>query len=154
MQRHWDQAHADTATDQTGWFEQDPTSSLTLIARCDLAPTDPILDVGARTSFLVDRLLHRGFQNVTVLDISPTALDEVRDRLGSDRAEVGFVHADVTDPALPDRLPPARLWHDRAALHFLTEDEDCAQYASTLRSTVAPGGYAILATYSLEGAPT
>ena len=154
MQRHWDEVHASTESDETGWYEEEPTLSLELIERCELAPTDAILDVGAGTSFLVDRLLERGFRNLTVLDISPTVLDEVRDRLRVDHVMVGFIHADLTDAELSDRLPLVQLWQDRAALHFLTSDDDCAQYGRTLRATIAAGGYALLAAYALEGAPT
>jgi SAM-dependent methyltransferase len=154
-QEHWEAVYERTAVDQTGWWEASPTVSLAMIERLGLGPDDAILDVGAGASTLVDHLLDRGHRNVAVLDISERALEELRTRLGPQRAEsVRFVCGDVTDPATLAGIEPVRLWHDRAMLHFLIEDDQCEQYAAALNTAVAPGGYALLATYALHGAPT
>ena len=49
--------------------------------------------------------------------------------------------------------PPRRyaVWHDRAVVHFFTRPEDRARYAATLRSAVAAGGHAIIATFAPDG---
>lgn len=152
---HWDGVYASVPIEETGWFEASPTVSLSLIERCDLDPADPVVDVGAGASSLAAAFLERGQRDVSVLDISANALDQLRSRLGPDRAEqVRFINADVTEPGLRAKLGPVQLWHDRAMLHFLTSDADCASYARAVESTVMPGGYAILATYALNGAPT
>ena len=155
MQPHWDDAYARSPVEQTGWYEETPAISLALIDQCRLDPADPIVDVGAGASTLVDRLLDRGFEHLTVLDISRRALDQLRERLSAADAErVRFIHTDVTAGDLGSELGTVRLWHDRATLHFLTDAGDCGRYAETLQGCVAPGGYAILATYALHGAPT
>jgi SAM-dependent methyltransferase len=152
---HWDGVYGQTAVDETGWWEASPSVSLAMIERVGLQPDDPILDAGAGASTLVDHLLDRGQRDVTVLDISERALEELRTRIGPERAEsVRFVCGDVTDPATQEGIEPVRLWHDRAMLHFLIEDDQCAQYAAALTAAVALGGYALLATYALHGAPT
>jgi len=154
-QAHWDEVYAKTTVEQTGWFEESPTVSLSLIDHCKLGPDDTVLDVGAGASSLAATLIERGVGGVSVLDISERALDALRDRLGPAKAErVQFVHADVTDPTALEAVPPLQLWHDRAMLHFLIEDDQCARYAEAVNAAVAPGGYALLATYALHGAPT
>jgi cyclopropane fatty-acyl-phospholipid synthase-like methyltransferase len=154
-QRHWDEVYSGAEIEQTGWYEEEPTLSLALIDGCHLEPDAPILDVGAGASSLVDRLLDRCFRDMTVLDISAHALDSMRARLGPDQsAAIRFIRADVTDPELPEQLGTVELWHDRATLHFLIEDDQCNRYAAALHAAVVPGGYALLATYALHGAST
>jgi trans-aconitate methyltransferase len=154
-QQHWEDVYAQTDVEETGWFEASPGVSLSLVDRCDLEPADPIVDIGAGASSLAASLLERGQRDISVLDISQNALDELQSRLGSERAaQIQFIRADVTEPGLRARVGPVQLWHDRAMLHFLTTDADCSSYARVLEATVAPGGYAILATYALDGAPT
>lgn len=155
MQHHWDEVYAGSEIEETGWYEAEPTVSLSLIDHCELAPEEAILDVGAGASSLVGELQDRGFRDLTVLDISANALDRLRTALGEERAaRIRFVRADVTDPAALEIVPPLQLWHDRAMLHFLTEERDCERYAEAVRAAVAPEGYVILATYALHGAPT
>lgn len=44
------------------------------------------------------------------------------------------------------------IWHDRAVLHFSTEENERKAYLFTLSKVVKVGGYAIIAAFSLEGA--
>jgi hypothetical protein len=46
------------------------------------------------------------------------------------------------------------LWHDRAVFHFLTDAADRAKYLATMNACVEPGGYAIIATFALDGPET
>jgi len=43
------------------------------------------------------------------------------------------------------------IWHDRAALHFLTEAADRDAYVDRLKSAVAPHGQVIIGTFALDG---
>jgi trans-aconitate methyltransferase len=49
----------------------------------------------------------------------------------------------------PDR--PYELWHDRAVLHFLVEQEDRERYFATMQKAVTPGGYLILGVFAADG---
>jgi len=44
----------------------------------------------------VDDLIVAGFQNISVLDVSGTALQLVRQRLGARAVEVNWIEADIT----------------------------------------------------------
>ncbi len=93
-------------------------------------------------------LMERGFQDLTVLDISPTGLEAARARLGARTGKVHWIEADVRF------FEPSRkwdLWHDRAVFHFLTEAGDRAAYRQTLKRAVDPGGRVILATFGPDG---
>src|SRR5262249_59542300 len=43
------------------------------------------------------------------------------------------------------------VWHDRAVLHFLTDESDRAQYVGTLRKAVRPGGCVVIGVFAEDG---
>lgn len=142
---HWDGTYSAKRPEETSWFEVEPTTSLALIDGA-VEPSSCI-DVGAGRSTLVDALLIRGWSSVTVLDLSGAALDAVQQRLG-DEDRVRFVVGDVLAAVPPD---PVTCWHDRAVLHFLTDAEDRARYATIAAATVAPGGIAVIGSFAPDG---
>ncbi|MGE0283714.1 MAG: trans-aconitate 2-methyltransferase, partial [Rhizobiaceae bacterium] len=96
---------------------------------------------------LVDALVARGQAYVAVLDLSSAALETARSRLGHS-ANVEWIVADVT------RWKSSRqydLWHDRAALHFLTDPTDQAAYVEALNQALAPSGRAVIGTFAPDG---
>ncbi|MFZ0661268.1 MAG: class I SAM-dependent methyltransferase, partial [Acidobacteriaceae bacterium] len=98
---------------------------------------------------LIDDLLARGYENITVLDISQTAIDANKRRLGSSSQRVHWIAADITKV---DLEPSAfDLWHDRAVFHFLTDPTDRAAYVCQVAHAVKPGGHVILSTFGPEG---
>ena len=107
-----------------------------------------MLEVGGGASALVDGLLDRGYRDITVVDLSESALAKVRERLGPRASRVSFHQGDARALKL-DR--PVDVWHDRAVFHFLTAEEDRSRYLETLRATLRPGGHVVLATFALDG---
>ena len=83
-----------------------------------------------------------------MLDLSSAALQVAQTRLGKKAAEVDWVVADITKFTSSKRY---RVWHDRAAFHFLTEPEQRAAYRGALADTLAPGAHAIISTFSIAG---
>lgn len=152
MQQHWNAFYADTQIDRTGFWEPTPEASLRLVERCNLLPEDLILDAGGGASTFALRLIERGFKNLVVADISQVALDNARERLGVSASSVQWITADLGEPAGLAGLHDVALWHDRAALHFLTEAREREAYSATVNRAVRPGGYVVLAAFSLAGA--
>jgi len=146
---HWEHIYATKAPTQVSWYQQHPRCSLRLIQRAGIRPTDPMIDVGGGASTLVDDLLTAGFQSLTILDISATALQLARQRLGAHADAVTWIEADITQTALPAHS--YALWHDRAVFHFLTRPADRQRYITTLRRTIQPGGHVIVATFAPDG---
>jgi SAM-dependent methyltransferase len=145
---HWTGIYRKHRASELSWFQAEPTCSLGLIEAAGLARSDPILDVGGGTSLLVDRLLDRGYQDITVLDLAAPALDAVRTRLGARGQAVTLVHADVRR-YLPERR--YGLWHDRAVFHFLTSAEDRWRYLRSLAAGLRSGGHVVIATFASDG---
>jgi len=72
---HWDDVYRSKDPDAVSWYRTRLERSLAWIEACALAPDAHIVDVGGGASTLVDDLLNRGFENVSVVDISETALE-------------------------------------------------------------------------------
>jgi ubiquinone/menaquinone biosynthesis C-methylase UbiE len=119
-----------------------------LIAQIGARPASAILDIGGGASRLADHLIDLRFQDVTVLDLSEAALEAAKARLGSLAAQVHWIVADAT---VWEPQKAYDVWHDRAAFHFLTEDRDRAAYVARLERALKMGGYAIIATFALDG---
>jgi SAM-dependent methyltransferase len=142
---HWDRIYATKAADEVSWFQREPALSLELIERV-AGPDAAVVDVGGGASTLVDRLLDRGFGNVTVLDVSEAALQVSRARLGARAAQVRWVADDVrTHPFAPNSID---VWHDRAVFHFLTAEDDRRRYVEQVARGVRSGGHVIVATFA------
>ena len=149
---HWERIYERKAPSQVSWYQPHPQLSIELIWRTNVARTGRIIDVGGGTSTLVDHLLADGFQHITVLDVSATALQIARQRLGSRAAEVTWLEADITQVELPSH--EYQVWHDRAVFHFLTHAEDRQRYVEAVQQAVCPGGHVIVATFALDGPPS
>jgi trans-aconitate methyltransferase len=145
VSEHWNGIYRTKAPGEVSWYERAATTSLAMIDAAGVGHADPIVDVGAGASVLVDGLLAKGFSDVTLLDVSEAALAITKARVG-DRAR--YVASDVTTWK-PDRA--YALWHDRAVFHFLTDDESRARYRATLGAALQPGGRAIIATFAEDG---
>lgn len=148
LKQHWERVYQEKEPTDVSWHQKDPAASLQLIEKYASAKDTPILDVGAGASLLVDRLVTQGYQDVTVLDISAAALEHAKSRLGEQAALAQWVECGVTEYAPRKTIG---LWHDRAVFHFLTAPEDRVKYRDVLLRALEKGGYAIIATFALDG---
>ena len=147
-QNHWQNVYTSKGENQVSWFQETPALSLELIALAGAVPSSGIIDIGGGASRLVDCLVSQGYEDVTVLDLSPAALASARSRMGDTAERVTWIAADVTT------WEPSRsydVWHDRAAFHFLTLAKDQAAYVARLRRALRPGGHAIIGTFAPDG---
>lgn len=147
-QSHWQNVYLSKGEQEVSWTQSDPEPSLGLIATYAPSLASSIVDIGGGASRLVDALAARGYEDLTVLDLSEAALRAARQRLGEGGAEVQWIAGDVT------KWQPERcfdLWHDRAAFHFLVDASDREAYVERLRGAVTAGGHAIIATFAPDG---
>ena len=145
---HWERVYATKDESEVSWYQDTPNISLGMIERAGISRDAAIIDIGGGASNLVDALLDRGFTDMTVLDLSEMALHVSGKRLGTAAAQVQCIAADIT------RWQPDRhysLWHDRATFHFLTDARDRAAYLDAMKAAVPTGGWAMLATFALDG---
>ena len=146
---HWEQVYATKKPEQVSWFRPHLERSLELIERAVPDRRASILDVGAGQSTLVDDLLGLGYENITVLEISQTALDALKARAGREGAAVRWICGDVTEAVLPEASFDG--WHDRAVFHFLTEAGQRRAYVERVKRALKPGGSLIVSTFGPSG---
>ena len=152
LKSHWNSAYEHTATDSLGWYEEKPLQSLQLIEKTGLPKDAMILNVGAGSTTLVDELLDLGYKNIIASDISESALEKLKFRLGNHANQVRWIVDDLTNPTDLNKLGKIDLWHDRAVLHFFNDPEEQKTYFDLLRQLVRKGGYVIIAEFNLDGA--
>ena len=147
-QAHWQNVYQEKGEYKVSWFQERPAISLELIEAAGATSNSAIIDIGGGASRLVDALVDKGHGDVTVLDLSESAVSIAKARLGERAAMVNWIVTDVT------QWQPTRgydLWHDRAAFHFLTEASDRSAYIDRLTKAVRRGGHAIIGTFALDG---
>jgi SAM-dependent methyltransferase len=146
---HWEKVYLTNAPDAVSWYRPHLELSLNLIAHSAGGSSASIIDIGGGASTLVDDLLERGYQRLTVLDISPAALTAAKRRLGLVADNVQWLVDDVTRTSLPEH--EYDVWHDRAVFHFLTAQEDRDRYVAQALHAVKRGGVVIVSTFGQEG---
>ena len=114
---HWEEVYDTKDSTKVSWFQDNPELSLQLIEHTCVGNLAQVIDVGGGASTLVDNLLGRDYQNITVLDISASALQVAQKRIGSQANVVTWLDADITQIQLPYQFYD--VWHDRAVFHFL-----------------------------------
>ena len=145
---HWENTYSEKTPEKVSWYESRPQRSLELIQATGLGRGAGILDVGGGASGLAAQLLAMGYTDLTVVDISATALAHAEAKLAGDAAEVSWVQADVRSHDF-GRLYD--LWHDRAVFHFMVSAADRDGYLNVLRTTLRGDGHLIIATFGPQG---
>ena len=122
---HWESAYGHKADAELSWYQSDPRLSMQLILDATQG-RGRVIDVGGGSSVLVDNLLEQPFERIAVLDISRSALERSKARLGQRAARVEWIEADVTKV---EGIGQFDVWHDRAVFHFVTDPKDRQRYA-------------------------
>ena len=79
---HWERIYRTRDVREVSWFQEHAAQSIELIKKTGVSLAAKIIDVGGGASTLVDDLVDQGYSEVTVLDISGTALRRSQERLG------------------------------------------------------------------------
>lgn len=143
---HWEKVYSTKQSNEVSWTQEIPKTSLDFFHSFNLPKSAKIIDIGGGDSNLVDYLLNEGYENISVLDISETAINKAKQRLGEKAVNVNWIVSDVTE-----FIPVSNYdcWHDRATFHFLTSPEDMKTYLETARKAV--NGYMVIGTFSDKG---
>lgn len=145
---HWDGIYREKSPLAVSWYQKEPSLSLELIRNSRVAIDEPLIDVGGGASMLVDLLDEKGFERLSVLDISGKALSAARNRLGAKAQHIEWYEEDITVFKAPHQFA---LWHDRAVFHFLTAKSDRERYVNVLRRALIRGGNLIIAAFAIGG---
>jgi SAM-dependent methyltransferase len=145
--KHWENIYQKDSNQLT-WFQGKPAASLGLIQKISLPKDAAILDIGGGASTLVDHLLEDHYQNITVFDLSSSALDQAQRRLGKNGDIVEWRVGNILDVDIEKKY---QLCHDRAVFHFLTSETDRAKYLDSLNHLCSEHGHFIIATFAEDG---
>lgn len=148
LKQHWENVYSTKKGNEVSWYQPNPATSLDFINELQIPKDAAIIDIGGGDSFLVDHLLEKGFTNITVLDISEEALSRAKERLGEKAVKVKWVASDVTAFVPTEKYD---CWHDRAAFHFLTTEEQICDYLAVSEKALKEGGKLVIGTFSESG---
>lgn len=143
---HWENVYETKNQDEVSWTQKIPQTSLDLIEEAAKGKSSKIIDIGGGDSNLTDFLLEKGFVNISVLDISAKALEKAKERLGSLAGNVDWIVTNITEFE-PETTYD--IWHDRAAFHFLTTEEEIKKYVEIVKNAVSDT--LIIGTFSVNG---
>ena len=123
IKSHWEKTYRTKPVTELGWYEDSPEQSLALIEKCKLDKNIVLLHIGAGATTLIDELLKLSYLNMVASDISETSLRKLQNRLGKESSQVLWIIDDLTKSTKLVNLSGVDLWHDRAVLHFFTEEK-------------------------------
>ena len=146
--QHWENVFSTKQENEVSWFQSNPKTSLGFFEKYNISKSAEILEVGGGDSYLVDHLLEKGYENITLLDISENAIERAKKRLGIKSKNLEFVVSDILDFQPKQKF---EVWHDRASFHFLTVEEEICRYADLAGQSINKGGYLFLGTFSENG---
>lgn len=144
--KHWENVYSTKQPNEVSWTQEIPTTSLEFIDSFGVSKKAKIIDIGGGDSKLVDYLLEKGFENITVLDISSASLDKAKTRLGKKAQKINWIVSDITEFNPKEKYD---VWHDRATFHFLTTSDQINKYMAIARSSIS--GYMTIGTFSTNG---
>ncbi len=148
-EQHWNRVYGSKPPDEASWYRPHLERSLAFIEEAALDEDAGIIDVGGGASTFVDDLLDKGYRDITVLDISSTAIDCAKNRLGQRAGSVAWLVGDVARIDLP--VARYAFWHDRAVFHFLTAAEARQRYVAAVRRALKVNGHIVVATFGPGG---
>ena len=145
---HWEKIFSTKTENKVSWFQQYPKTSVEFFELFNLPLDANLIDIGGGDSHLVDVFIEKGYKNIYILDISVNAIERTKKRLGVNADKVHWIVTDILDfrPSIKFDF-----WHDRAAFHFLTLEENINRYVEIAEKSINPEGYLILGTFSESG---
>ena len=146
--KHWENIYQTKQLSEVSWFQPTPETSLSFLKQFNIPKLAKIIDVGGGDSFLIDNLLDLGYQDITVLDIAESALNKAKQRLGERGANVKWIVADAATFKPTEKYD---FWHDRAAFHFLTQDQEIENYIESVQKGISSSGVLVIGTFSEQG---
>ncbi len=150
---HWNNVYQTKDDNQLGWYEDNPETTMQLVAKCHLKKDTTILNIGAGTTTLIDALLDEGYTNIIANDLSQVALEKLQDRIQKKyNHTINCIADDLTNPKELNYLQNVDLWIDRAVLHFFLKVEEQDAYFNLIQKIVSKDGYVFIAVFSLDGA--
>ena len=146
--KHWETIYQTKQLNKVSWYQLTPETSLDFIKQFEMPTKAKIIDIGGGDSFLVDHLVDKGYLDITVLDISESAIERAKKRLGDSANKVKWIVADAANFNPTEKYD---FWDDRATFHFLTDEQEISNYLDTAQRSINPTGILLIGTFSKQG---
>lgn len=148
IKEHWENVFETKRETEVSWYQKKPQTSINFFMNNQIPKDARIIDIGGGDSYFIDSLLALGYSNLYLLDISATAIERSKKRLGEKAKEVTFIVIDILEFKPEFSFD---FWHDRASFHFLIEKNQIDKYAELVASAVAKYGNLVIGTFSESG---
>ena len=147
LKLHWEKIYDEKNEDEVSWFQKETNESIKMIQSTEIE-NPKIIDVGGGRSKLLKNLINIGYNRLTYLDISESALKKSKKFLGEQSNKVRWVNEDILNFKTDERFD---IWHDRAVFHFLKEENHIKKYIDIVEKNISDGGHLIIGTFSENG---
>ena len=147
LKLHWEKIYDEKNEDEVSWFQKETNESIKMIQSTEIE-NPKIIDVGGGRSKLLKNLIGIGYNRLTYLDISKSALEKSKKFLGGQSNKVRWINEDILNFKTDERFD---IWHDRAVFHFLKEENHIKKYIDIVEKNISDGGHLIIGTFSENG---
>ena len=147
LKSHWEKIYDEKNEDEVSWFQKETNESMKMIQSAGIE-NPKIIDVGSGRSKLLKNLIEIGYNHLTYLDISESALEKSKEFLGEQSKKVRWISKDVLSFKTDDKFD---IWHDRAVFHFLNEENLIRKYIDIVEKNISESGHLIIGTFSENG---
>ena len=147
LKSHWEKIYDEKNEDEVSWFQKETNESIKMIQSAGIE-NPKIIDVGSGRSKLLKNLIEIGYNHLTYLDISESALEKSKEFLGEQSKKVRWISKDVLSFKTDEKFD---IWHDRAVFHFLNEENLIRKYIEIVEKNISESGHLIIGTFSENG---
>ena len=147
LKLHWEKIYDEKKEDEVSWFQKETNESIKMIQNAGIE-NPKIIDVGSGRSKLLKNLIKIGYNQLTYLDISKSALEKSKEFLGEQSTKVTWISKDILNFKTDEKFD---IWHDRAVFHFLNEENLIRKYIEIVEKNISESGHLIIGTFSENG---
>ena len=147
LKLHWEKIYDEKNEDEVSWFQKETNESIKMIQSAGIE-NPKIIDVGSGRSKLLKNLIEIGYNHLTYLDISESALEKSKEFLGEQSNKVRWISKDILSFMTDEKFD---IWHDRAVFHFLNEENLIRKYIDIVEKNISESGHLIIGTFSENG---
>ena len=147
LKSHWEKIYDEKNEDEVSWFQKETNESIKMIQSAGIE-NPKIIDVGSGRSKLLKNLIEIGYNHLTYLDISESALEKSKEFLGEQSNKVRWISKDILSFMTDEKFD---IWHDRAVFHFLNEENLIRKYIEIVEKNISENGHLIIGTFSENG---
>ena len=147
LKSHWEKIYDEKNEDEVSWFQKETNESIKMIQSAGIE-NPKIIDVGSGRSKLLKNLIEIGYNHLTYLDISESALEKSKEFLGEQSNKVRWISKDILSFMTDEKFD---IWHDRAVFHFLNEENLIRKYIEIVEKNISESGHLIIGTFSENG---